>query len=354
MRNNLFIIVALIAVITPFVSLAAGPAGLDEFALYQKRMDGVITAEDIVANGFFWDDEHIFPMELVRFGAVDLLPALDTELGRIVLFFVDGGGMVVYKTDSIENNYVVPSSLKQPNIEILATKIQDLNGNGLDDIIIISACKNESGPNAGKPYNIGEVLFQSETGLYRDWRLSDRINRFSMNTDFDMVRAFVRDGMSSEYLYSAQTLGQLEENGFQIIRDRNVFFEKWGELRVVSGVCKITRHNILMVYLLDSDGRMVWNFQPMGNYTNFNWIMGTSFEDIDGDGLTDAAFLIRYDVLTEAGETVTVQDYSIYYQRTGYFYEDDAFKAAYQCGWEDTLPDIVERARVFYNVAGLR
>ncbi len=54
------------------------------------------------------------------------------------------------------------------------------------------------------------MLFQNEHGFYRDWRLSDKINRFGMNKSIRFIESFLVDGYSTEFLYTASTLDELK------------------------------------------------------------------------------------------------------------------------------------------------
>ena len=74
-----------------------------------------------------------------------------------------------------------------------------------------------SGENTGQYYKVGDVLFQSEDGFYRDYRISDKINRFGMNKSAKCIVSFVRDGESAEFLYTGTTKEELLENAFEVV-----------------------------------------------------------------------------------------------------------------------------------------
>ena len=42
-------------------------------------------------------------------------------------------------------------------------------------------------------------------------------------------------------------------------------------------------------------------------------------------------------------------DYSIYYQRTGGFSADTEIKGSYRCKDEDTMEEVVEKARAYWG-----
>ncbi|MDE6989307.1 MAG: hypothetical protein K2P42_01475, partial [Lachnospiraceae bacterium] len=231
---------------------------------YNARFAAVEHREDIAKNGFETVDVHIFPVqyeigrqkemetELVRQMKADpdadvkelkmnleapvlMIPAYDTTYNRLALFFADEDGWIVYKTDRFETNSCVLGQMRQPEQELVSVAFQDLNGDTLTDIILITSC--EIG--GDQKYRIGDVLFQDTEGLifYRDYRISDKINRFGMNQNTDSITAFVRDGYSTEFLYTAVTLQELLRHGFQIITEQcySRTFGKLGKLQVVPG-----------------------------------------------------------------------------------------------------------------------
>ena len=153
---------------------------------------------------------------------VYLIPAFDRNYDRLILFFADPDGTVFCKTDQLEMNYRNTGQLKQPNKSISAISFQDLNGDLLTDIIILTSCVNDDGAYARKSYKIGDVLFQKgqTAGFYRDYRISDKINRFGMNKSADEITAFVRDGSSAEFMYTASTLDELTSHGMRIIEEQ--------------------------------------------------------------------------------------------------------------------------------------
>lgn len=103
-------------------------------------------------------------------------------------------------------------------------------------------------------------------GFYRDWRLSDRINRFGMNKSIRFIVSFVTEGYSTEFLYTATTLDELEEQGLSIVSEQCYWrqFEKLGKLLVVPGTYRMAEYTVFMIYLVNEQGYIVWSFQPHG------------------------------------------------------------------------------------------
>ena len=243
--------------------------------------------------------------------------------------------------------------MEQPNKNIAAVSFQDLNGDGLTDVVLITSCINDGGAYAGKSYKVGEVLFQSSTqdGFYRDYRISEKINRFGMNKSAELIAAFVRDGFSTEFMYTAATLEELQKEGMKIIPEQYYTrtFEKLGRLQVVPGTYKIADYDVFMIYLVNEQGYIVSSLQPMGDFDNLYALKGIQCRDIDGDGLKDIVVLARYSFEDEKGQLAVKSDYSIYYQRTGGFSADTEIKNSYRCSDEDTMEALVEKARAYWG-----
>ena len=104
-----------------------------------------------------------------------------------------------------------------------------------------------------------------------------------------------------------------------------------------------------MIYLINEDGYIVWSLQPMGDYDNLYALKGITCRDIDGDGMKDILVLARYSYESDRNELLAENDYAIYYQRTGGFYEDKEIKEQYPCSEEDTVAGLVEKARSFWG-----
>ena len=264
---------------------------------YQIRFQSITHIDEIEDNGYEIDERQVFPILLESFGEEEIMfiPAMETQYHRLALFLADQEGNILYKYDRFETNYIYRGKLLQPVEEIASVSFQDVNRDGLTDIILITSCVNEDGDYAGKPYKVGDVLFQEEGGFYRDWRISDKINRFSMNKSANCIISFVRDGRSAEFLYTATTLEELLENDFTVIEEqcytRN--FEKLGRLKVVPGIFRISEYDIFMIYLVDEQGDIIWSFQPMEDYDNLYSLKGMTGRDMDGDGMKDLVVLAR-------------------------------------------------------------
>ena len=350
-------------------------------AQYEEYNDRFATVEhknDITEKGFEIVDIHIFPVqyeidrqkemetELVKQMKSDpnadvkelkmnmeapllMIPAYDKTYNRLALFFANDEDEIVYKTDRFETNSCILGQMRQPNQELVSVAFQDLNGDTLTDIILITSC--EVGD--GKKYRIGDVLFQDTEGLlfYRDYRISDKINRFGMNQNTDSITAFVRDGYSTEFLYTAVTLNELQQHDFRIITEQcyTRTFGKLGKLQVVPGTYRIADYEVFMIYLVNEQGYILSVLQPMGDYDNLYALKGINCRDIDGDGLKDIVVLAKYSYEDEEHKLAVASDYSIYYQRTGGFSADTEIKNAYQCGEEDTMQTVVEQARAYWG-----
>ncbi|MBQ7918610.1 MAG: VCBS repeat-containing protein [Lachnospiraceae bacterium] len=269
----------------------------------------------------------------------------------MAIFICNEAGEVLYKTNQLETNFHNTGQLKQPTKGIVAVGFHDVNKDMLTDIILITECENDDGEYAGKSYKVGDVLFQREGSFYRDWRVSDKINRFSMNKSVEFIVAYVRDGHSTEILYNAETLEELTEQGFNIVEEQTYYrnFEKQGKLRVVPGTLRVAEYTIFMIYLVNEDGNIVYCFQPMGDYENLYSFKGMSCKDMDGDGMKDLVVLTRYNDVDENGERVIYPKCDIYYQRTGGFDVDEDFHNYYSYGEEDTMEIMVAKIREYWG-----
>ena len=320
---------------------------------YQESFAGIETVEDIEESGYEKIEEHCFPVLLEGFGdeEVNFVPILHREYHRLAVLITDSEGKVLYKTDQLEANYRQLDQLEQPVKGLAAVSFQDLNHDGLTDIILIVNCENDTGEYAGKNYKIGDVLFQRDGQLYRDWRISDKVNRFSMNKSAELIAAYVRDGNSTEILYTATTLEELLDNGFRIIEEQNYSrdFEKQGKLQVVPGIIRMAEYDVFMIYLVNAQGSIVWSFQPMEDYDNLYALKGMTCRDMDGDGMKDIVVLARYSYAGPEGELLIDTKCDIYYQRTDGFEEDKEFEKSYQCTEKDTMAGLVEIIREYWG-----
>lgn len=325
----------------------------DNYARYEASFQSIENIAEIEKNGFTIIQEQVFPVLLESFGEAEVtfVPALHARYGRLALFICDETGQVLYKTNQLETNYHNTGQLQQPTKGIAAVGFHDVNLDGLTDIILITHCVNTEGEYAGKTYKVGDVLFQGDGGFYRDWRISDKINRFSMNKSVAFIIAYVRDGHSTEILYNAETLKELTDQGFDIVEEQTHFrsFEKQGKLQVVPGTLKVAEYTIFMIYLVNEEGNIVHCFQPMGDYDNLYSLKGMSCKDMDGDGMKDLVVLARYSSVDEKGERVIYPKCDIYYQRTGGFDVDEDFHSYYRYGEEDTMELMVQKIREYWG-----
>ena len=326
---------------------------LAEYQEYEKKFAAIDTVDKIKENGYEIDESQMFPVVLESFGEeeVTFLSARETTYHRMAVFVADSEGNILYKTNQLSANYLYRGLLYQPNEGLLSVAFQDVNEDGLTDIILIYKCLNDRGDYTQENYKVGDVLFQSRGSFYRDWRISDKINRFGMNRSATCIIAFVRDGKSAEFLYTATTLDELLKNGFQVADDqcytRN--FEKLGRLTVVPGTFRISQYNLFMIYLVDSQGEIVWCFQPMDDYDNLYALKGISGKDVDGDGMKDLVVLARYSYEGEHGERIVENGCSIYYQRTGGFVEDKEFQKHNDPQETDTMEALVTKIREYWG-----
>lgn len=320
---------------------------------YQERFAAIENAEDVPEQGFYAIEDQSFPVLLESFGEEEVifLPIMDRKYHRLALLITDNSGEILYKTNQLETNNCYLGEMKQPTRDLAAVSFQDVDRDGLTDIILITNCVNDVGEYAGKTYKVGDVLFQNESGFYRDWRVSDKINRFSMNKSIDFIVSYVRDGNSTEVLYTATTLDELLEQGFRVIQEQNYYrtFEKQGRLQVVPGIIRMAEYDIFMIYLVNEQGYIVWSFQPMGDYDNLYALKGMACRDLDGDGMRDILVLGRYSYAGADGEFLVDTRCSIYYQRTDGFDTDTEFEKTYQCTEEDTVEGLTELIREYWG-----
>ncbi len=337
----------------PVSAAGTGSDVLAHYQEYEEQFAAITHVDEIEENGYVIDREQVFPILLESFGEdeVTFVPALQSEYNRLALFLADAEGNILYKYNQFETNYVYRGVMKQPTESLASVSFQDVNHDNRTDIILITKCMNESGEYAGKFYKVGDVLFQGDGDFYRDWRISDKINRFSMNMNTNCIISFVRDGQSTEFLYTATTLEELTENGFDIIEEQSYSrsFEKLGRLRTVPGTFRISNYDVFMVYLVDSNGDIVWSFQPMEDYDNLYSLKGITGKDVDGDGMKDLVVLARYSREGYDGILIVDSECSIYYQRTGGFDIDDTFSDYYDCTEEDTLEAMVAKIREYWG-----
>lgn len=340
----------------PFITgKAAGEKedSLEEYRMYEERFASIESLEDLEENQYEIMEEQIFPvtLETIRQEELTLVPAIDRSLNRLALFFLSEEGQVVYRYNQLEANYRIPGEPRQAVKDVNGVAFSDVNGDGLKDIILISRCVNPTGSYAGIPYKVGDVIFQGEGRLYRDWRISDKINRFSMNKSTNQILFFVRDGISTEFLYTAATLDELKEHGFSVFEEQQYTrdFERLGRLQVVPGVFRMAWYDFFLIYLVNEQGEIVWSLQPMLDYDGLYSLKGINGRDVDGDGMKDLVVLARYSRENESGEQTVENVCSIYYQRTSGFEADTGFENYYQYTEEDTMEDMIQKIREYWG-----
>ena len=172
-----------------------------------------------------------------------------------------------------------------------------------------------------------------------------------MNKSIDFIRAYVRDGHSTEILYTATTLDELLDKGFQIFETQcyNRKFEKQGMLKIVPGIIEMAEYDVFMIYLVNDQGYIVWSFQPMEDYDNLYAMKGMACRDLDGDGMKDLIILGRYSYAGSDGQLVVDTKCDIYYQRTEGFDVDMQFRNTYKCTEEDTVEGLVKSIRAYWG-----
>ncbi len=324
-----------------------------QYADYKERFEGIHRMEDVEASGYRIFEEQVFSVVFESFGEEELtfLPALEETWNRLAFFLADQDGNILYRYDELETNNCIRGAMRQPTRELASVSFADADKDGRTDIVFLTRCVNETGDYAGIPYKVGDVLFQGNGGFYRDWRVSDKINRFSMNKSAGCILSFVRDEEPVECLYTAKNLEELTGHGFLVAEEQSYTreFEKLGRLRVVPGTLRVSEYNIFMVYLVDEQGDIVWSLQPMDDFDSLYALKGIHGRDLDGDGLKDLVILGRYISEGPSGDSQVESGCAIYYQRTAGFERDTEFGTYYQCTEEDTMETLVEKIREYWG-----
>lgn len=361
---------------------------LKEYQSYMQSFDAIETLEDIKAQNYEIVEKHVFDIPLVTKSTevdedgefldtevtrpldnnqissedavvlqsvptVRFVTAIDKKYHRAAVFLADESGTIVYKTNMLECNYTIKGSVAQPIVDMVSVAFADLNHDGLMDIILIAGCVNDSGSYAGKMYKIGEVLFQEKDSVsfYWDWRINDKLNRFDMNKSAKCIISFVRDGNSTEFLYTATTEQELLSNGFRVIEEQSYWrtYEKLGKLKVLPGVFSMADYDVFMIYMINADGNIVWCFQPMGDMDNLYSLKGMSGKDMDGDGMKDLVVWAQYSKEGAHGELLVENKCSVYYQRTGGFDTDTDFVENYKFTGEENMEMLLSDIRAYWG-----
>lgn len=321
----------------------------DQYEEYTKRFSDIVTIEMVDESGMEIIQEQCFQEVFESFGDeyVTFYAARDKRFSRLAIFIADNDGNILYKTEQLETNYQIMGKMKQPLRDIAAVSFLDINEDQKKDIILITRCVNAE----QVIYKVGDVLFQGEGSFYRDYRISDKINRFGMNKSAKCMISFVRDGKSAEFLYTSTKMDELLDNGFKIIEEqcyqRN--FEKLGKLQVVPGTYSMGDYEVFMIYLVNEQKNIVWSFQPMQHYDNLYSLRGLACKDVDGDGMKDIIVLARYSMEDREGKVSVESACSVYYQRTGGFDEDTDFIQGFQCTEKHKLEEVVQAIREYWG-----
>lgn len=361
---------------------------IKEYQSYMQSFEAIKTLDDIKVQDYEIVEKHVFDIPLVTKSTekdedgqfldtevtrpldinqisdedavvlqsvptVRFVTAIDKKYHRAAVFLADKDGVIVYKTNMLECNYTVKGQLTQPIVDMVSVAFADMNHDGLMDIILIAGCVNDSGNYAGKMYKVGEVLFQQKDSVsfYRDWRINDKLNRFDMNKSAKCIISFVRDGNSTEFLYTATTEQELLSNGFRVIEEQSYWrtYEKLGKLKVLPGVFSMADYDIFMIYMINTDGNIVWCFQPMGDMDNLYSLKGMSGKDMDGDGMKDLVVWAQYSKEGAHGELLVENKCSVYYQRTGGFDTDTDFVEQYQFSEKENMELLLSRIRAYWG-----
>ncbi len=67
---------------------------------------------------------------------------------------------MAYKTDQLETNNRIRGQLRQPDSRVAAVSFQDMDGDGWQDIVLITACANEAPVNRESPTRWGMCCFR--------------------------------------------------------------------------------------------------------------------------------------------------------------------------------------------------
>lgn len=324
-----------------------------QYEEYIEEFNAIKSVSDIEKHGFRIVEGQVFQEVFESFGESPLtfIAAIHEDYNRLAVFLADNQEKIVYKNHQFETNNRILGQMEQNTRELAAVSFVDLNMDEKKDIVLITKCMNETGEYTDKMYKIGDVLFQADEWFYRDYRISDKINRFGMNKSAKCIVSFVKDGESTEFLYTSKTKEELLDNGFKVEEEQCYFrdFEKLGRLQVVPGVFHMGDYDVFMIYLVDTDGNIVWSFQPMGDYDNLYSLRGMSGKDVDGDGMKDLVVLAKYSYESAEGITVIEMACAVYYQRTGGFDVDKEFVEQFECPDNITMSDLVNEIRAYWG-----
>lgn len=345
---SLVLLILFFLFVAPFS--ASGEESAHKYSL--KRYQSIQNVSQMMSYKFSILQNQVFEVYFENFGKVRFVPALDEVHKKIVIFLADYNGEIVYRTDKIESN-----SLQNINDVdgIVAVSFQDVNGNGLKDIILICRCVNESDTFKDMPYKIGDVLFQSSNGFYSDSRISEAINSFSMNQNIATIAAFAGGKQSKEFLYTSKTLTELKSKGFNIIPEHSFWakFEAFGQAGVILGSYEMGGLRTLMLYIIDLSGNICARIECMKGYDDCVGLLGVTFEDIDGDGLRDILVLAEYqncDGTNFPPQFSTLKsDFYIAFQKDYWFERNFIFEREFSLENPIALDDVIEKAKKYFR-----
>ena len=87
----------------------------------------------------------------------------------------------------------------------------------------------------------------------------------------------------------------------------------------------------------------------MRDYESLYSLKGIKVTDLDGDGMKDIVVLAGYIFEQADNQSMVRRDYSVYYQRTGGFYEDLKIKDSYQSSIDETTAVLIENIHKYWG-----
>ena len=138
-----------------------------------------------------------------------------------------------------------------------------------------------------------------------------------MNKNPACILNFVRDGRSTEFLYTAETYGELLSHNFRVIEEQSYTrnFEKLGKMKVVPGVYRMAEYDVFMIYLIDEQGNIWQNRAVVGrvgvvDFANYNYLekFGENlYQTVDGAQIVAAGAQVEQGVI-EASNVQVVSE----------------------------------------------
>ena len=118
--------------------------------------DGSLNIEDLKNSGLNVITEQSFDVELENFGQVTFVSGSIEEDGlyKLKLCLIDGNGKVLYEfPDFYGNNWPM-------FFEVWSVAFDDLNGDGLKDVVAIASFMTGAGPTGAEEFPVAGVYFQ--------------------------------------------------------------------------------------------------------------------------------------------------------------------------------------------------